>query len=102
MKTTPQETERKQDKQNAQNSGAGAIFVQYQNPTNVRFVVSVETERRLGMTEDKDILKLEYTDWTGKIKTTLSINLKGCEVEDDYIRNKVEQFLTFIGVEEVD
>ena len=54
------------------------------------------------MTEDKDILKLEYTDWTGKIKTTLSINLKSCEVEDDYIRNKVEQFLTFIGVDEVD
>ena len=65
-------------------------------------MVNVETERRLGMTEDKDILKLEYTDWTGKIKTTLSINLKGCEVEDDYIRNKVEQFLTFIGVDEVD
>ena len=54
------------------------------------------------MTEDKDILKLEYTDWTGKIKTTLTIDLKGCDVEDDYVRGKVEQFLTFIGVDEVD
>ena len=49
MKTTPQETERKQDKQNAQNSGAGAISVQYQNLRNVQFVVNVETERRFGM-----------------------------------------------------
>ena len=58
------------------------------------------------MTEDKDILKLEYTDWTGKIKTTMTIDLKGplkvYGLEDDYIRNKVEQFLSFIGLDEVD
>lgn len=59
------------------------------------------------MTEDKDVLKLEYTDWTGKIKTSMTIDLKGGSfkvygLEDDYIRSKVEKFLTFIGVDEVD
>jgi hypothetical protein len=58
------------------------------------------------MTEERDILKLEYTDWTGRIKTTMTIDLKSSykvhECGDDYIRNKVEQFLTFIGVDEVE
>ena len=52
MKTTLQETERKHGKQNEQNSGAGVTFAQYQNPKSVRFVVNVEIERRLDMSND--------------------------------------------------
>lgn len=61
----------------------------------------------MNVNEEIDVLKLEYLDWTGKIKTTMTIDLKGGSfkvygLEDDYIRNKVEKFLTFIGIDECD
>lgn len=54
------------------------------------------------MSEEKDVLKLEYTDWTGKITSSITIDLKNYAGEDDYIRSRVQQFLTFIGLDEVE